>query len=326
MEPESIERIKLRCEEAAIKSEQWMLTHLRKEDLYTRGHKDPASYYKWPLTLLARRRKEEASRLFHWICNECLTSEGDFKSNRSGFHLEFHNYANLWLALAAIRLKEDQLTKKILGFVFNSYNKNTGGLLTNPLNVDFLTEDPLSACFFGMAINELENKEVADQILQYLKQLTEKQADPMKFWLRTKMNGSLITSVPVHADPKVYILELGREQESYYFLGAICLFLTGYLEKFGDKKAYSLAYQIAEILESIGSKALNTIWAAKVSPGCVGLYAATQDDLFLSLAEPVIDAVLGGQTSEGYWLKDDKPWITVSAEQCYWLTFMNNRL
>lgn len=326
MESNKLEELKARCEEAASVTEQWMLGHLKDQDPYTRGHNDPVSYYKWPLTLLARERKEEASKLFHWICEKTMTPDGDFNSNRSGFHLEFHNYANLWLALAAIQLGEDHITKKILGFVFNSYNKNTCGLITNPLNVDSFTEDPLSTCFFGLAINELGNKEIADEILQYLKHLVEKQADPKKFWLRTKTNGTLITTVPEKTDTKVYVLELGCKEESYYFLGAICLFLTSYLEKFRDKSAYSLAYQMAEILENVGEKALNTIWAAKVSPGCIGLYATTQDDLFLDLAEPVIKAVLNSQTTGGYWLKEGKPWITVSAEQCYWLTFIDNRL
>jgi len=326
MNADKLEELKSKCEMAAQNTEDWMLEHLETQDLYTHGHNDPASYYKWPLTLLARGRTEDASKLLHWICQESLTNDGDFQSNRSGFHLEFHNYANLWLALAAIQLEEDKLTKKILGFVFNSFNRKTSGLLTNPLNVDRLTEDPLSTCFFGLAINELDNKKVADEILQYLKQLVDKQDDPKKFWLRTKTNGTLIKEVPSDADPKVYVLKLGKEKESYYFLGSICLFLTNYLEKFKDKSAYSLAYQIAEILENIGEKALNTIWAAKVSPGCIGLYAVTKDDLFLDLAQPVIEAVLGEQTSAGYWLKDGKPWITVSAEQCYWLTYVSQRL
>jgi hypothetical protein len=326
METNKIQELKSRCEESALKTEHWMLDHLESQDPYKNGHEDPASYYKWPLTLLARGKSEEASKLFHWICQESLTHDGDFQSNRSGFHLEFHNYANLWLALAAIQLGKDRLIKKILGFVFNGYNKKTGGLLTNPLKVDRLTEDPLSTCFFGLAINELDNKVVADEILQYLKQLVDKQDDPKKFWLRTKTNGTLIRDIPPDTDPKVYTLELGREEESYYFLGSICLFLTGYMEKFKDKSAYSLAYQIAELLEKIGKKALNTIWAAKVSPGCIGLYAITRDDLFFNLAQPVIEAVLEGQTSGGYWLKGGKPWITVSAEQCYWLTYVNQRL
>jgi hypothetical protein len=41
---------------------------------------------------------------------------------------------------------------------------------------------------------------------------------------------------------------------------------------------------------------------------------------------PVIKAVLAGQAEEGYWLKDGKPWITVSAEQCYWLTLIREAL
>ena len=87
--------IKERCKTAALLTETWMLDHLKTTDLYSKGHKDPVSYYKWPLTLLARGREKEAKKLFHWICEKSLSETGDFTSNRAGFHLEFHNYANL---------------------------------------------------------------------------------------------------------------------------------------------------------------------------------------------------------------------------------------
>jgi hypothetical protein len=42
--------------------------------------------------------------------------------------------------------------------------------------------------------------------------------------------------------------------------------------------------------------------------------------------EYVIQVVLNGQHPNGYWLKNGKPWVTVSAEQCFWLTDIAKRL
>ena len=103
--------------------------------------------------------------------------------------------------------------------------------------------------------------------------------------------------------------------------------LARYTATFGATSVVSrLVEQVTEFLGRVGKKALGTIWAAKVGPGCVALYAATRDVSHLEWATPVIEAVLAGQTEDGYWLKGGKPWITVSAEQCYWLTFMSESL
>ena len=55
MLPRRPEKLKARCEEAAQMKEQWILEHLEVKDLYNPRHKDPAGYYKWPLTLLANK-------------------------------------------------------------------------------------------------------------------------------------------------------------------------------------------------------------------------------------------------------------------------------
>ena len=86
-----INKLKSDCEEAAGLTESWMLDNIKREDICSKEHKDPVCYYKWPLTLFIRRREKEANKLFHWICKKSLTPSGDFMSNRSGFHLEFHN-------------------------------------------------------------------------------------------------------------------------------------------------------------------------------------------------------------------------------------------
>lgn len=46
----------------------------------------------------------------------------------------------------------------------------------------------------------------------------------------------------------------------------------------------------------------------------------------LRTARPAIEAVLDTQTPEGYWPKEGKPWITVPAEQCAWLTEISHLL
>ena len=299
-----------------------MVAHLAKENILTSQVKDPVSYYKWPLTLLARERRKEAGNLLAWITDQCLTESGDLHSDRSGFHLEFHHYANLWLVLAAIRLGETRLTEKLLGFVLKHHNETTGGLAINRLGS---MEDPLTTSFLGLALCALQENDLANRVVAYLTSCVDRQQEPDYFQLRTMPDGSFMKDVPQGADPKTYVIALGKEEESCYFLGAMCLFLAEYLERIGSNEAViDLANRIAEILEHVGEKALSTIWAAKVAPGCVGLYAVTSHARYLKIAIPVIRAVLAGQTSSGYWLKNQKPWITVSAEQCYWLTNISN--
>lgn len=93
-----------------------------------------------------------------------------------------------------------------------------------------------------------------------------------------------------------------------------------------DKTVLPLAEKYAGLLEMAGENALSTIWAAKVAPGCTALYSVTQNERFFNLAKPVINAVLNGQHPDGYWLKNGIPWVTVSAEQCFWLTDIAKRL
>ncbi len=256
-----------------------------------------------------------------------FSGNGDLVSERSGFHKDFHSYANLWLVLATIRLEESELTNKLLGFLLKHQNQNTGGMKTIPIQGHEMTEDPLSTSFLGMAACEIKDPNMADLVLKYLIGLVKAQHEQDKLWLRTTQEGDLITCIPPDEDPKTYLIKIGEQDETYYFLGAMCFFIAGYIEKFGrNYESDELINWLSGVLEKAGPEALSTIWAAKVAPGGVALYSILSDERFLKIAEPVINAVLGGQSEEGYWLKGDKPWITVSAEQCYWLTFISSRL
>ena len=315
----TLDELTSNCADAAARTEHWMLNHL--EDLFNREvPKDPMTYYKWPLTLHERGRYKEAGKLLSWIKDNCLIKSGDLASDRSGFHKEFHSYANLWLIMAAIKLDEKELYELLLGFLLNHYNRTTNGLTTNPTLSHDVTEDPLSTSFLGLAACDLKDEELANSVLNYLQFWINQPIAQDRLWLRTQKNGSLIEQIPNKADPTTYVIALGKNDESYYFLGSICFFLARYMDTFDKRKVLDIANQLAGLLERIGPKALSTIWAAKVAPGCSALYAATSEQRFLDIALPVIDAVLAGQTTEGYWLKNNKPWITVSAEQCYWLS------
>lgn len=311
--------------EAATRAEAWMLRYISEENIYAREIADPVKYYKWPLALIARGKKEEAARLLHWINQNCVAENGDYVSKRSGFHKEFHTYSTLWMTLAAIELGDFELVEKQLGFILQYHNKTTGGLATFPAKWENITEDPVSTAFLGWAACGMKNKKLADSILLYFEKLAEQKILDNKFWLRMAHDGLLIKTIPENAEPKEYVIHLGTEEECYYFLGAACYFLAQYMETFGNE-ALPMANKYAGLLEKAGEKALSTIWAAKVAPGCTALYSVTGDQRFLNLAQPVIKAVLNGQHSDGYWVKDGKPWVTVSAEQCFWLTEIGKRL
>ncbi len=321
----SNEELKNACSQAAARTERWMLNHL--EYLFINDvPADPMTYYKWPLALHERGREQEARKLLSWIKDHCLTKTGDFISVRSGFHKEFYSYANLWLILAAIVLEEESLHELLLGFLLNHFNQIIGGLTTNPTLSSNLTEDPLSTSFLGMAACALKDDDLANSVLNYLQAWVNQPIVQGRLWLRTSQNGTLTKQIPAGTDPSTWVIDLGKHDESYYFLGSICFFLARYIESFNKGKALDLANLVAEILEYIDPKALSTIWAAKIAPGCVALYAVTSEQRFLDIAQPVIQAVLAGQTTDGYWLKNNKPWVTVSAEQCYWLSGITKRL
>ncbi len=321
----NIETLKAQTAKAARRCEAWMLGHIKNGNLYGSEHPDPVSYYKWPLTLMARGQHAEAERLLNWINDRCLQDNGDYVSNRSGFHKEFHTYATLWMVLAAIRLNDRELVQKQLGFVLRYFNRKTGGLATFPAGSEHLTEDLCSTAFLGMVACDMKDKDLADLILGYFKTILALQDGNKKIWIRLKTDGTLAQSVPVEADPKTYCIRIGNEDECYYFLGAACYFFARYTETFGDG-ALALSEKYADIIEQVGSEALRTIWAAKVSPGCASLYGVTSDERFLKLAHPVLTTVLELQMPGGYWLKNGMPWITVSAEQCFWLTDIHERL
>ena len=118
-----ISDLKEKCEYAAIRTEKWMLSHLLEERIVQKDIPDPVSYYKWPLTLFARGKISEASELFKWVMEKSLSGNGDLLSDRSGFHKEFHVYANLWLIMAAIQLEETEITEKLLRFLMKYQNQ-----------------------------------------------------------------------------------------------------------------------------------------------------------------------------------------------------------
>jgi hypothetical protein len=124
-------------------------------------------YYKWALALAARGKKKEARQLLDWINKNCLTENGDYVSNRSGFHKEFHTYSALWMILAAIELDDSELIEKQLGFILPYHNTITGGLATFPAKRENITEDLVSTAFIGWAACELKNRELADSILPF---------------------------------------------------------------------------------------------------------------------------------------------------------------
>jgi hypothetical protein len=319
------ESLKKEITRAAELAERWMLKHLTEENILNRNLPDPVRYYKWPLALVQRGKTKGAEDIIEWINRQCLTEAGDYESNRSGFHKTFHNYANLWITLAANRIGNAKLVEKLLGFMQQYYNKSTGGLATFPAARENITEDPVSTAFFGWAACETGNRSLADNIISYFERLLKKNTDQYLFWLRLNAEGDLITTIPEDADPKTYLIYPGEQEQCYYFLGAACYFFARYMETFDDSPL-PIVHQYADLLEEAGEKALNTIWAAKAAPGCVALYSATRDERFLNLAPPVIQAVLKGQHAEGYWMKNGKPWITLTPEQCFWLSDMSKSL
>ncbi|MBW6536714.1 MAG: hypothetical protein K0B11_17035 [Mariniphaga sp.] len=317
-------QLKTAAEKAAARTEAWMLRHMVEENLFNQEIADPVKYYKWPLALVARGKKEEARQLLDWINKNCLAKNGDYLSNRSGFHKEFHIYSTLWMTLAAVELDLNELVRKHLSFILQFHNPLSGGLATFPAPAGSITEDPVTTAFLGMAACSLNDRTLANLILPFFKRLAEQEIVDNKFWLRMAYNGSLIKTIPENAEPKEYVIHIRNEEECYYFLGAACYFLARYMETFGNE-VLPLAEKYADLLEMAGEKALSTIWAAKVAPGCTALYSVTGDQRFLNLAQPVIQAVLNGQHPDGYWLKNGKPWVTVSAEQCFWLTDISKR-
>ena len=143
----AIEEIREKTSIAAALTEKWMLKHIHEEEIFARKIADPVRYYKWPLALVFRDKKEEAAQLLNWINRECLDDNGDYVSNRSGFHQEFHLYSTLWLVLAAIYLEENALVEKLLSFILEYFNHQTGGLATFPAKTSHITEDMVTTAF-----------------------------------------------------------------------------------------------------------------------------------------------------------------------------------
>ncbi len=314
------------CEEAAARCERWMLAYLKPTDVASETFSDPLVFYKWPLTLVVRKQKRQARKLFRTIIGRCLLPNGDLDSDRSGFHSAFHSYANCWMALAAVVLEEEAI-EPLSTFLFNAQNSRTGGVFTDPGSDGELTEDPLSTAFVGWLACQLEERDVADAAVGYMTACCERQGGDGFFWLRSTSDGKSVLSIPEGEDEKTYVLDLGAPEQAYYFLGAVCVFLARHAEVFGHTDEVSrLTARMLAILGNIEPYALRTIWAAKVAPGAVDLFSATKNERFLTIARPVIEEVLTLQSDDGYWLKDGKPWVTVSAEQCYWLTGIAQRL
>jgi hypothetical protein len=100
-----------------------------------------------------------------------------------------------------------------------------------------------------------------------------------------------------HISSKTYSIRIGEQDESYYFFGAMFVFLASYVRVFGKTaKVSALAKTIAEILDRAGETALHTIWAVKVAPGAMAMYSLTLDLRFLAIARPVMQAVLAGHS------------------------------
>lgn len=302
----------------------WLCDQINPDGTVNPAEKGAFAYYKLPWALAMAGKVEEASRIVQWIVRECMTDDGDFKTDaRSKFHLDYYAYENAWIVLAAHVLGLFDIAGKGWAQIERFQNPQTGGICSRaPYAAEANgLEDPLSSAWVAGVGLHLGQLNMALRAADFLQHIWDSQPDTGKqfyFWSRPK-EGLVTTRPPEEPADRDYRISTEEPENWHYITGAQVAFLAKLYLFTRNPRHLALARRVQEFGMSCHDDLFSTDSSGKFGYGNSYLYRGTGETKYLETATRCADYLCDDQQPEGCWMRGGKPTASSTSEFCIWL-------
>ena len=315
---------KQKYRDAVQKGINWMCGQMNPDGTVNPVEKGAFAYYKLPWALAMAGRFEESEKNVRWIVAECMTDDGDFKSDkRSKFHLDYYGYENAWIVLAAHLLGLFDISTKGWAYIETLQDPQTGGICSRrPYDPESNgLEDPLSSAWVpcvGLHVGKLD---MALRAAEFLQRIWDSQPDTSRqfyFWWRPK-GGFIMSKPPEEPAERDYRISTTEPENWHYITGAQVAFLSKLYLVTHDPKHLALARRVRDFGMSCHDDLFGTDSAGKFCYGNSYLFRATGQRQYLETAIRCADYLCNDQKPDGCWMRGGKPTASSTAEFCVWM-------
>lgn len=316
------------CRRTAEQGTQWILAQLLEDGSFGEKATDLAAYYKLPTLLLLTGRLRDAHRVLDHIVSVFARNDGDFGTEEESrtadpVLAQYPGYMTGWVALGALRAGRFDVAMPAWQWLRGFHDAETGGAtLSGP---DGGEDDPISTLMtahLGYAALAFGDMAIAEACGKALADMYAAQPEPEKrLMLRMTRDGGFVEPDSVDEAP-LHAVEVGRDDQAFFFVGYPIAFLTQLYRATGDKAALDTARRYADFALACGEAVEVNHFAHKVGWGMGLLARATGDTRHGALARAVAEHLIDEQGDDGGWLEDDPltARLDQSAEVCIWLT------
>lgn len=331
-----MEKLSDKWMKAGKKAAAWLTAHQTPAGNYI-GRETPAEtgaypdtddlgcYYKSVYPLRIAGESVASARMMQYIVERFMQPNGDLINSltqrTSGSYTPNYCqlYPNMWIVRGANALRWYDVQKKLVDFIFNYRDPDTGGFYAtvNP-STDVIDSN---ATGVGVMISIHAGRlDAARQTCDLLLRMIDQQPDPDRMYFRYVSGKGFETDMK-GKDEKTqwnYYIDRKKEKQAYWPWGMPMVNLANMSVITGDRKYLDGAIGIFKFMESCTGHAFNWLTAGKCGWAAAILYRMLGEKRFRERAVSQMDFILKSQHKNGYMMG---PGITNEYEQtariCY---------
>jgi len=280
-----------------------------------------ADYYKVPLAYLVCGASAEANRLFNWIRNQGITSDGDFGPRLPETLGYYYIYYNTWITIGAQRQGHFDIAQRGMDFISTFWDSESGGFYSNPTERGAsVLQDLWVTSGAGQAALYSGRMDIAIGAGQWMKRLMDLQPNyPQQLFSVYSRAGGLHTTFE-SSDEVRYLLNANATRDEYFFHPGIAAgFLANLYKATGRSDWLSLAREYMQIAEIASDFLYRTLRAGKVGWAAALLFTLTGESRFKDMAIRVGSNILDCQRPNGAWIPSGMSSNDATAEMVVWL-------
>jgi len=308
---------------AIEKATRWLLTHRKPGGAVEPEEMGIDSYYKVPWALQITGHVSEALETLKYALSKDWVPSGDFESSHRGqFHHDFYIYPNSWLAIAASRLGDREVSRNIFRFIARFQHPDNGGLCSwRPWASGANRQDMLSTSFAGLVALDVGETQSARKAGDFLVRMKALQPCPDK-----ELHAS-VDSLGDHtlrvAQDRGTIVRRNVPGQRYYFPGAAVAALAKLYEATGCDEYHEAAQWYFEWWNGCGGDVFHSVRSGKGALGAAYLYEITGEERYGRAATRIADYLVDIQDESGMWpvaVEGGDPLSSYVAEFVVWLS------
>lgn len=235
-------------------------------------------------------------------------------------------YTNGWICAAAHVTWTFDVSYPVAEYMLQCQDKGSGGFFSNRLELSDGEQDiasTASACFGLLFTGHTEQARKGGDFLLRMK---DSQDEEQRFFLSFKEGVFREFSA---AESSGYVVEIGKEHQSYWMLGFAGALLCLLYDVTSDSKYLEGARGYFDILQRAGDHAFESFGSWKGGWLASILYAITKDTTYAARAVTVLRYLVRSQSEDGSWpfalniglTEQDDDWtIDFTSEMLIWLS------